>query len=119
MCAEDVQFWQTWPSHPLSSGSSELTGPEESENGGTVLTSGLQEAIAELCEKGSSDPTITDVSNWPAGGEEENIQIMTDEEIINNVLQDNSENEQESSTPPIIRTIRHDDATNAFNVCYK
>jgi hypothetical protein len=34
---------------------------------------------------------------------------MTDEEIINNVLEDdNSENEQESSTPPIIRTVLHD-----------
>jgi hypothetical protein len=44
---------------------------------------------------------------------------MTDEEIINSVLEDNSENEQESSTPPIIRTIRHDDAMRAFNTCYK
>jgi hypothetical protein len=40
---------------------------------------------------------------------------MTDEEIMNNVLEDNSE----SSTPPIIRTIRHDDAMSAFNTCYK
>jgi hypothetical protein len=31
----------------------------------------------------------------------------------------NSENKQESSTPQIIRTIRHDDAMNAFNTCYK
>jgi hypothetical protein len=38
---------------------------------------------------------------WPAGSEEENLEIMTDEKIINNVLEDdNSENEQESSTPP-------------------
>jgi hypothetical protein len=45
---------------------------------------------------------------------------MADEEIINNVLEDdNSENEQESSTPPIIRKIRHDDAMRAFNTCYK
>jgi hypothetical protein len=45
---------------------------------------------------------------------------MTDEEIINIVLEDdNSENEQESSTPPIIRTILHDDAISAFNTCYK
>jgi hypothetical protein len=45
---------------------------------------------------------------------------MTDEEIINNVLEDdNSENEQESSTPPIILTIRHDDTMSAFNTCYK
>jgi hypothetical protein len=45
---------------------------------------------------------------------------MTDEEIINNVLQDdNSENEQESGTPLIIRSIRHDDAMSAFNTCYK
>jgi hypothetical protein len=40
-----------WPSHPLSSCSSELTGPEESENDGTVLTYDLQEAIAELCKR--------------------------------------------------------------------
>jgi hypothetical protein len=41
---------------------------------------------------------------------------MTDEEIINNVLEDdNSENEQESSIPPIIRTIQHDDAMSAVN----
>jgi hypothetical protein len=39
--------------------------------------------------------------------------------VISNVLEDNSENEQESSTPPIIRTIRHDDAMSAFNTCYK
>jgi DNA-directed RNA polymerase specialized sigma subunit len=117
MCAEDVQFWQTWPSHTLSS--SELIGPEESENDGTVLTSDLQEAIAELCEKGSSNPTIDNISSWLDGGEEENIQIMTDEEIINSVLEDNSENEQESSTPPIIRTISHDDSVSAFNTCYK
>jgi hypothetical protein len=32
---------------------------------------------------------------------------------------DNSENEQESSTPPNIRTVRHDDAVSAFNTCYK
>jgi hypothetical protein len=45
---------------------------------------------------------------------------MTDEEIINNVLEDdNSKNEYESSTPPIIRTKRHDDAMSAFNTCYK
>jgi hypothetical protein len=44
---------------------------------------------------------------------------MTDEEIINNVLEgDNRENEQESSTPPIIRTIQHDGAMSAFNTCY-
>jgi hypothetical protein len=55
---------------------------------------------------------------WLAGGEEENLQIMTDEEIINNVLDDdNSENEQESSTPPIIRTIRRDGAMSASNTC--
>jgi hypothetical protein len=45
---------------------------------------------------------------------------MTDEEIINNVPEDdNSEDKQESSTPPIIRTIRHDDAMSAFNMRYK
>jgi hypothetical protein len=45
---------------------------------------------------------------------------MTDEKIINNVLEgDNSENEQASSTPLIICTIQHDDATSAFNTCYK
>jgi alkylated DNA nucleotide flippase Atl1 len=45
---------------------------------------------------------------------------MTDEEIINNVLgDDNSENEQESSTQPIIRIIRQDGAMSAFNTCYK
>jgi DNA-directed RNA polymerase specialized sigma subunit len=72
----------------------------------SVLTSDLQEAIAELCEKGSSGPIIADISNWLAGGEEEYLQIMTDEGIINSVLQDsNSENEQESSTPLIIHTI--------------
>jgi hypothetical protein len=44
----------------------------------------------------------------------------SDEEIINNVLEDgNSENEQESTTPPIILTIRHDDAMSAFTKCYK
>jgi hypothetical protein len=36
--------------------------------------------------KSSSGPTISDISNWLAGGEQENLQIMTDEEIINNVL---------------------------------
>jgi hypothetical protein len=45
---------------------------------------------------------------------------MTDEEIIHNVLEDdNSENEHEPSTPPIIRTIRQDDAMSAFCTCYK
>jgi hypothetical protein len=45
---------------------------------------------------------------------------MTDEEIISNVLEDDSsENEQEPSTPPIIRTIRQDGAMSAFNTCYK
>jgi hypothetical protein len=85
-----------------------------------VPTSDLQEAMAELCEKGSSGPTIAVVRNWLAGGEEENLQIITDEEIMKNVLEDyNSENEQESSAPPIIRTIRHDDAMSAINTCYK
>jgi hypothetical protein len=80
-----------------SSGDSELTGPEISENNGTVLTSDLQEAVAELCKKGSSGPAIADISNWLAGDEEENLQAMTDEEIISNVLEDdNGENEQES-----------------------
>jgi hypothetical protein len=50
-----------WLSHPLSSGSSELTGQEESENDGTVLTFDLQEAIAELCEKRLSRPTTAEV----------------------------------------------------------
>jgi hypothetical protein len=45
---------------------------------------------------------------------------MTDEQRINNVTEDNnSENEQGSSTPPIIRTMRHDAAMSAFNTCYK
>jgi hypothetical protein len=44
---------------------------------------------------------------------------MTDEETISNVLEDNNENEQESGTPPIIHTIRHNDATSAYNMCYK
>jgi hypothetical protein len=45
---------------------------------------------------------------------------MTDEEMNSNVLDDdNSENGQESSTPPIVRTMRHDDALSAFNTCYK
>jgi hypothetical protein len=44
---------------------------------------------------------------------------MIDEDIINNVIEDNSESEQESSTPRIIRTIRHDDVMSAFNTCYK
>jgi hypothetical protein len=104
-----------WPSHPLFSGSRELTGLVEQEYYDTVLTSDLQEAIADLCEKGSSGPTIADISNWLAGDEQENLPIMTDEEIINNVLGDgNSENEQESSTPPIICTIQHNDAMSAF-----
>jgi hypothetical protein len=103
-------------SHPLSSESSELTEQEESENDGTVLTTDLQEDIAELCEKDWSGPTIADISNTLAGGEEENLQVMTDEETTNNVLEDdNSENEQESSTPPNIRTMRHDDATSALS----
>jgi hypothetical protein len=47
--------------------------------------------------------------------------IMTDKELSNIVLQDdeNSENEKESSTSLIIRTIRHDDAMSVFNTCYK
>jgi hypothetical protein len=45
---------------------------------------------------------------------------MTDEEIINNVLEDNnSKNEQELSTATNIRTIRHDDYMSAFSMCYK
>jgi hypothetical protein len=45
---------------------------------------------------------------------------MTDEEIINNALEDDKgKNEQESSTQPIIGTMRHDDAMSAFNTCYK
>jgi hypothetical protein len=57
---------------------------------------------------------------WLAGVEEENLQIMTDEGIINIALEDdNSKSEQESSNPPIIRTIRHDDAMSAFNTCRK
>jgi hypothetical protein len=32
---------------------------------------------------------------------------------------DNSENEQESSTPPNIRTVRHDDAMSAYNTRFK
>jgi hypothetical protein len=71
-------------------------------------------------KKGSSRPTIADTSNWLAGGEEENLQIERDEEIINNMLEgNNSENEQESSTPLIICTVRHDDTMSAFNTCYK
>jgi hypothetical protein len=43
---------------------------------------------------------IADIRNWLAGGEEENLEIKTDEEIIDNLLEDyNSENDQESSTP--------------------
>jgi hypothetical protein len=44
---------------------------------------------------------------------------MADEDIINNVLEDNSKNEHESSTPPIICTLRHDDTMSAFTTCYK
>jgi hypothetical protein len=45
---------------------------------------------------------------------------VTEEEIISNVLEgDNNESGQESSTPPFIRTERHDGAMNAFNTCYK
>jgi hypothetical protein len=120
MCAKDVQFWQSWPSHQLSSSSSELIGPEESENDGTVLTADFREALVKLWEKGSSDQTIADIRNWAAGDEEENLQIMTEEEIISNVLQDdNSENEKESSTPPIIGTVWQDDTMSVFNTCWK
>jgi hypothetical protein len=45
---------------------------------------------------------------------------MTDVEIINNVLEEEkSKNEQESSTPPNICTIPHEDAMSAVNTCYK
>jgi hypothetical protein len=45
---------------------------------------------------------------------------MTDEEIINNAKDDdNSENEQVSSTPQNICTIRHDGSTSAFDMCCK
>jgi hypothetical protein len=45
---------------------------------------------------------------------------MTNEKIIYNALEyDNNKNEQESSTPPNICSIRHDDAMSAFNTCYK
>jgi hypothetical protein len=38
---------------------------------GTALTSDPQEAIAKLYEKGSSGPTIADISSWLAGDERE------------------------------------------------
>jgi hypothetical protein len=45
---------------------------------------------------------------------------MTDEEMISSVLDDDSsENEQESSTPPIMHTVQHDDTMSAFSTCYK
>jgi hypothetical protein len=45
---------------------------------------------------------------------------MTGEEMLNNMLEDdNSENEQKSRIPPIIRTIPHDDVMSAFSTCYK
>jgi hypothetical protein len=84
-----------------------------------VPTSDLQETIAELREKVSSGPAIADISNWLDGDEEESLQIVRDEEIINNALEDNSENERELSTPPTIRTIRHDDVMSVLNTCYK
>jgi hypothetical protein len=109
-----------WLSHSLSSGSSELTRQEELENDARVLTFDLQEAIAKLYVNFSSGPTVADISNWLAGGVKENLQIMTYQEMINNALEDNnSENEQESSTPLNIRTIQHDDAMSALNTCYK
>jgi hypothetical protein len=61
-----------------------------------------------MSEKGSSGAAISGINNWIAGGEEEDLHIMTDEEIISNGLEDdNGENKQESCTPPpIIRTSR-------------
>jgi hypothetical protein len=49
-------------SHPLYSGSSELTGPEKSDIDGTVINSDLQQAIAELSEKGSSESKLNSVT---------------------------------------------------------
>jgi hypothetical protein len=37
------------------------SGPKESGNDGTVLTSDLREAMAKLCEKGSSGSAIADI----------------------------------------------------------
>jgi hypothetical protein len=55
--------------------------------------------MAELCEKGSSCPTIADISNWLVGAEEENLQIMTDEEIINNVLENDNSDKHSTDYP--------------------
>jgi hypothetical protein len=45
---------------------------------------------------------------------------MTDEKITNKALEDdNIENVLMSSTPPIIRTIQHDDVMSVSNTCYK
>jgi hypothetical protein len=54
---------------------------------GWYSTSVLQEAIAELCEQDSYGTIIADICNCLAVSEEENLQIMTDEEIINNALE--------------------------------
>lgn len=78
----------------------------------------LQGTIDDICTKDSETLSVSEVNDWLFGNEDENYQLMSDNEIIQDVLT-SYDNEEESETLPVVHTVRHSDAVSAFNTCVR
>jgi|AKYZ01.1.fsa_nt_gi Tc5 transposase DNA-binding domain./DDE superfamily endonuclease./CENP-B N-terminal DNA-binding domain. len=77
----------------------------------------LQETIDDICSHDSETLSASHVNDWLFGNEDENCQLMSDNEIIQDVLTTYDHEEQSETLPVHVQTIRHSDAVNAFHTC--
>lgn len=88
-------------------------------NGKSIELNNLREAIAEKLVDGPDHLTTADVNSWLAGDEEEQHQIMTEDEIVSEVLDNSDEDEVEeritsSTVSTNMHAVNNDTAVNAF-----
>lgn len=104
-----------WPTLPLLAQYKKLKIKQhEVPDNNDVETIDLEKTIAELLSDELESQTVDDMNNWHTGNEEENFQLLTDEEIIINVLVDNDKEKEE----PIVQqshAVKYSNAVNAFN----
>uniref|UniRef100_A0A1B6ELN4 DDE-1 domain-containing protein n=1 Tax=Cuerna arida TaxID=1464854 RepID=A0A1B6ELN4_9HEMI len=105
-----------WPSLTLLKAYEKEKGDCDGHKNKDVELNDLREAIIENLVD-DPDNLTTDVDNWLAGEEEEQSQIMTDDEIIADVLDCDDENEVDSAATPVpahTHTVNTDKALDAF-----
>lgn len=88
----------------------------EQQNKDTELND-LREAIIEQLVDDPNDVTATDIDAWLTGEEEEQYQIMTDDEIVADILDNGDDDETDMGTDSaaaVPQTVNTDQALHAF-----